>query len=317
MPPKRRHVDQGTPRLRRIARQRLGRLSKNQVAPATYQRYQTALESFLQWLATLGVPLAVSFRGFDLQMAEFIEHLWASGATRSVAGYVISGAQFFLRAKRVFPVSWALWATWGKLEVPRRAPPLPAYAWGAWLEFCFWRSEFSFAAVLLLGFVGLLRTAELLSLQRWQLQWHGTALHIHLPKTKSGARHGETENVIITEPPVSMLLHTLLGARAPAALVWPYSASQFRQRFASMASSLGMNLWNLQPYSLRRGGATAQFLQHHNYDSLMDRGRWKHLRTCRLYVDQSRELLMQLSLPPAVDERLRLLNAQLAQRLRQ
>eukprot|EP00971_Amphidinium_carterae_P264538 5247807-Amphidinium_carterae.2 len=226
-------------------------------------------------------------------MGEFIEHLWATGAAHSVAGYVISGAQFFLRTKRVFPVSWSLWATWGKLEVPRRAPPLPAYAWGAWPEFCFWQCEFSFAAVLLLGFVGLLRTAELLSLQRWQLQWHGTTLHVHLPQTKSGGRHGHTENVIITEPSAATLLHALVGARAAAEYVWPYSASHFRQRFSSMTDSLGMSSWNLQPYSLRRGGATAQFLHHNNYDALMDRGRWKHLRTCRLYVDQSRELLMQ------------------------
>ena len=53
------------------------------------------------------------------------------------------------------------------------------------------------------------------------------------------------------------------------------------------------------PYSLRRGGATHFYIALQALDFVMVQGRWKDQRTCRLYVDDARAMLVNFSLPPA------------------
>ena len=43
----------------------------------------------------------------------------------------------------------------------------------------------------------------------------------------------------------------------------------------------------LTPHGLRRGGATWFFSVHENYDVACAHGRWAHVPTCRIYVDQA------------------------------
>ena len=49
--------------------------------------------------------------------------------------------------------------------------------------------------------------------------------------------------------------------------------------------ALGLAGKNFQLYSLRTGGATDLFRSCGSFDEVTDRGRWKNVRTARLYID--------------------------------
>ena len=59
----------------------------------------------------------------------------------------------------------------------------------------------TFALSLLVGFYGLMRTGELLSLQSWQIYWNSPnhPAVINLGLTKSGKRQGAAESITLTE----------------------------------------------------------------------------------------------------------------------
>ena len=51
------------------------------------------------------------------------------------------------------------------------------------------------------------------------------------------------------------------------------------------ASRLPRMAW--KPYSIRRGGATADFLHHGSFDRTANRGRWSSVKTARIYINES------------------------------
>ena len=57
--------------------------------------------------------------------------------------------------------------------------------------------------------------------------------------------------------------------------------------------------FHIQPYSLRRGGATSPFRLGVTFDQLLVRGRWSNQRTARIYLDDAlqQSSLLQFSLP--------------------
>eukprot|EP00971_Amphidinium_carterae_P117109 2319154-Amphidinium_carterae.1 len=102
------------------------------------------------------------------------------------------------------------------------------------------------------------------------------------------------ETVVLHEPLIGDWVFRLIGHLAPGDSLWPGSVYAFRQHFSLASAELGLGAWQLQPHSLRRGGATAKFLVHGSYDRLMHQGRWMHLKTCRLYIDEARQTLLTL-----------------------
>ena len=53
------------------------------------------------------------------------------------------------------------------------------------------------------------------------------------------------------------------------------------------ASFFGVSDERLTPHGLRRGGATWFFSVHDSYDATTAHGRWAHVATCRIYIDQA------------------------------
>ena len=51
-----------------------------------------------------------------------------------------------------------------------------------------------------------------------------------------------------------------------------------------------------RPYSLRRGGATAHFLEHGSLDKTAVRGRWPSTKTARIYINEAVSTLAQITL---------------------
>ena len=48
------------------------------------------------------------------------------------------------------------------------------------------------------------------------------------------------------------------------------------------------------PHSLRRGGATAHFLEHGSLDKTAIRGRWSSAKTARIYINEAVSMLAQI-----------------------
>ena len=75
------------------------------------------------------------------------------------------------------------------------------------------------------------------------------------------------------------------GAVLPAA---------FRSKFARLVHEAGLPKCSWKPYSLRRGGATTDFLHHGQLDRTMVRGRWASAKAARLYIDDAVSMQAQL-----------------------
>ena len=52
-----------------------------------------------------------------------------------------------------------------------------------------------------------------------------------------------------------------------------------------------------RPYSLRRGAATAAYNEGASFDELLEKRRWRHIATARLYLDQALQEYATINLP--------------------
>jgi hypothetical protein len=118
-----------------------------------------------------------------------------------------------------------------------------------------------------------------------------------LGRTKSGKRRGEREHVILDDPVLVSRLRQHVHGRALSETLWPATGAAFRRAFSSLCSQVPGN-W--KPYSLRRGGATHDYVMLRNLPALMIRGRWQNQQTARLYVSESVNEIGRVRLPPAV-----------------
>ena len=110
-----------------------------------------------------------------------------------------------------------------------------------------------------------LRTGELLSLQLRDLQLGRSSGVVTVRAGKSGLRNNIDEAVAIYDPLILQIGHLVQDLPrsnlSPHALVWDGSASKFRKIFSAAIEELNLSCFSFKPYSLRRGGATADYLQ--------------------------------------------------------
>ena len=64
-----------------------------------------------------------------------------------------------------------------------------------------------------------------------------------------------------------------------------------------MVAHLKLEKLNYMPYSLRRGAATSAYREGMGFDQLLSKGRWQHIATARLYLDQALQELAAISIP--------------------
>ena len=70
---------------------------------------------------------------------------------------------------------------------------------------------------------------------------------------------------------------------------------------------LGLEDVGFQPYSIRRGGATAYFRATRNMEAALDRGRWSSARVARIYLNDRHAREVELRSSDTVTARLRLM----------
>ena len=173
-----RHLEGATPEARAKARQRLGTLKQLTVQPVTRIRYDQALQDFFRYLKEIGQILPGRSTGSNVLAA-------------------LQDAQPHSKGK--LPQSWRLMKTWVINEIPNRAPPLPLEILEAMVGYSLFKQQHLFALSLLVGFFGLLRTGEILTICASHVSVvsnKGPAV-ISLGLTKSGKRQGAAESVTI------------------------------------------------------------------------------------------------------------------------
>ena len=272
---------------RQQERQHLGRLTDLVVKSGTLRKYHHHFNRFFEWAHANEFDL-VSPLNVDTAAAQYVESLWADGYGRAEASYVLASIQFMLpQMKHTLPLSWRLLKTWTKHELPTRAVPLDARSATAFAGlFWFW-GEHRLAAGILVAFDFFLRTGELFTLQRSQVEFFPRQASIQLQQTKSSALRLHSERLLAWDKTAVVALHFLCRNLLPGDFLLPTSAVRFRSLWHRAVSFFLLQDFYIQPYSLRRGGATSAFRLGATFDQLLVRGRWSNQKTARIYIDEA------------------------------
>eukprot|EP00438_Fugacium_kawagutii_P035840 Skav200292 [mRNA] locus=scaffold2127:400532:404444:+ [translate_table: standard] len=294
---------------RKQERQKIGRLGELKVSPNTLARYEASLREVATF-ARLSVVALLHQPNFPEVLKNYIEFLWEEGDTKSMGSYALASLQFHQPQLRgQLAESWRLLSLWGRYEQPRRATPLSpemlfAFAgvflnWGwprlAWLS--------------VVGFCGLLRTGELFLLKRRHVvlpRSRGQSAVLFLEDTKTAQRNmHQWEKVLIPETVGINALKKLCAQVPHDGYLAEVSPQRFRDLWKQVVAFLGLAEMNYIPYSLRRGGATSSYRNGMSLDQLVEKGRWKHIATARLYLDQGLQEYAALTVPPASQQKIR------------
>ena len=151
------------------------------------------------------------------------------------------------------------------------------------------------AVLLVIGYTVFLRTMELLTLRKWQLQFSndGLSLVILLPVTKGGQRRHCEESVSIHEAKVVHFVRALTQHLAPESCLLQGTVAEFREVFRARLKSLSLERHGYQIYSLRRGGATTHYRIYENIALTLIVGRWQDAAVARLYISEGVQTLLQ------------------------
>ena len=293
------HLEGRTRADRAKVRKSIGTLKQLTVQPKTRERYTKARKGFYKFLQDNHLRLPSKREDLDSLLAEYIEFLWETGEGRALASDTVAGVQDLdPKLRGHLALTWRLLKTWHVSEVPNRAPPLPESALRAMVGWSIFHGHDDFAVSLMLGFYGLLRTGEILSLTASSvfLAKASKLAVVSLGMTKGGKRVGAAESVTIHVGDALQLLYKWkkrVSDHAPLV----QSSHHWRTLYATCLDKLGLSSFGFRPYSLRRGGATCWFHRHGNFDKLLILGRWQAAKTARIYINDGLSMLAELKLP--------------------
>lgn len=282
---------------RQRRRQQLGDLHSLIVRPSTVDRYKNAFRRFVSFLAGQNQQIAPTKTQLDLQVEEYIEFLWQDGEGVSLAGDTLSSLQYFQPSlKRCLPGGWRLLRTWQRHELPSRAPPFTRETLAVFLGFVHSVSP-DIAVALYLGFVCLLRTGEILSLQSRDIliPSDGSTVILFLGETKTAPRNPHAGTVVAHDLVLTHLLQKWKRVNQEDAFLVPWNQTKFRTFFRDALEKCGLSKWDYKPYSLRRGGATDLWLTCRSFSQVTHTGRWTSERTAKIYIQDSVSLLTTLT----------------------
>ena len=155
------------------------------------------------------------------------------------------------------------------------------------------------AYMCLVGFSTFLRTGEMFRIRRENVHLPpgpGQPAIIFLEDTKTGLRKQMTwEKVLVKEQLAFRLCHK----KSPPQHLLSLSVCTFRKLWKDVVHHLGLQNLHLQPYSIRRGGATSAYKRGMTFEELMQIGRWANVSTARIYLDESLQELGTLQIPLA------------------
>ena len=274
------------------------------LATRSRRSYARAIRVFLRRHRELGRKKPVSFEALGASLAQFVSTSYDEGGSHGNVQTLLTAMRRFLPGVRPHLHLAQQWANnWRRDLSRRRALPLPLHVCLGMAGAAAARGHPRFAVILLVGFFGLLRSEELLTLQPRQviITSPSTAVLL-LPKSKGASRQGSPETVMLHDPRVIGMLRVAVESLPHDAPIsgdrWP----QFQAELERFAALVGLSHPDLTLYSIRRGGATWHYSRYANVDALQGLGRWKHAHTARTYVDEALVARAACSLDPKASQ---------------
>ena len=270
-----------------MRQRRKGHLKHLGVKQRTLLVYRAALVCFQQWLRLMGFRTPVSTAELDLRAAAHLNHLFQEGESLARGGHFLSAVRRFAPAAKHALHTAQLWyANWKSTTKPVRALPLPVGVLKGFAGLALATNRIDLAALLAVGFLGLLRTGEIVSLQPQQclFQSGGHKVVLSLTDTKTSGRNAGIEEIVIHDQVACALLRLACKRTQPTKPIYSRAPSMLKQDLVTLGRMVGLVHPQLTGYSIRRGGASWHFLAFHSLDATTLLGRWKQKRTARLYI---------------------------------
>jgi integrase len=183
-----------------------------------------------------------------------------------------------------------------------------AAAWVGTLEA---QSRTRAAACVAASFSGYLRPAEAIKLRKSDVEFSSRRLQavVKLVDTKTGKRKGADEFIEFDDPLVVTLLKKAVDeCNSDSDPLFGLNYNEFRSLLRSFCDTYGLSESGFRLYSLRRGGAAYDFRVYGSYDRALERGRWAHVSSAKVYLHDARAALISLSFPGMVHETFRSIN---------
>ena len=259
------------------------------IGSKTLIRYRTQVARFFHYLEVLQKPFPDTTKELDLELSEYINHLWLDGGSHCCARALVSGLHRFVpRLRGRLATSRQCLRNWERTLVRKRAFPLPRNCVIAFAGVAYAYKRLDLSAILLTGFLCMLRTMEAVTLQVHQIIFFPGVdkAIISLPDSKGSHRKNVTEQVVVEDPLVLASLALACRGKKPSDCVYEAAPRNFSGELQWLARALGVFRTDLTPYTLRRGGATFHYLRYGNLSVTTSFGRWENEKTCKIYVQQ-------------------------------
>ena len=145
---------------------RKGCLREVGISAVTLRRYQIRIHWFFIYLQLRNISLPKTNDELDYHASNYLEHLWREGEPEGWATDFVSGLRRLVPcARRLLPTTRFYLSNWRRTISRTRALPFTPLMVRGLAGVALADGNIRMAAVLLLGFVALLRTDELLQLQ--------------------------------------------------------------------------------------------------------------------------------------------------------
>ena len=270
-------------------------LKGQMVSSGMLDRYRKAVDAFLTFAKDYNYSVR-QWDDLDEVASHWLEHIFHDGEHKSLASDGLAGIQFHMpQAMGRLKHSWKLAKVWQKLEPPRRVLPLSplmvrAMAGAAWsLGFA------AEASAMLVGFDAMLRSGELYNLKVKHVKFYSQRAVVSLGHTKTGKRTNTAEMVVVESQLAVQALRRACKNRPKNELVLSRGARVFRTLFNSLIDLFEID-GLVTVYSLRRGGASWDFLQHQAMERTLLRGRWQSTSSARIYLQDATAMVTHLKL---------------------
>ena len=254
-------------------------------------RYANAVMQVLVFFADMNTT-HLTWTNFDEAVCSWIETAYAEGEHKTLVSFALAGLQFFLpTCVGKLKQSWRLAKVWQRLEPPVRVLPISPLLVGAFAGAAIHMGFLSEGASLLIGFDCMLRSGELYNLCRKDITFLRDKAVLCLGKSKSGKRTGTNELVVVESHCAVFWLRQACSRLTPADKLLFRGERFFRKLFYELIEALDITV-----YSLRRGGATWNFLLHGSMEKTLLRGRWSSTSTARIYLQDATATVGHLQL---------------------
>ena len=273
------------------------------VSPTTTIRYRAAVTAFYNYLRSRALLIS-DLDDIDVILAEYIQHLFSSGAPRQSAINAVFGLINIVPAlKHRLILSRRSLTAWTKL-IP--SVPFPPMTWELACAMAVTMirrsSSIHLGIAVLLAHDCLLRLSELCGLHVSDIAFPDdprvgesfagvTLLRLRVTKT------GSNKWVTVRRPCLVFFLILITQHRLSADKVFPFSSSSFRASFNQAVADLRLAS-SYVPHSLRHGGATELYLRGWPLLDIMQRGRWANSKSAQHYIQAGPALLLAQQSPP-------------------